>query len=185
MNTERYDVIVIGGGPAGSTAALRLARAGHKVCVLEKDRHPRFHIGESILPRNMPLIEELGLGPALRALPHVPKFGAEFGFGDNFDTRRFRFTDGLLPGFPVFNIERSLFDAMLIEQSRVAGAVVFENRPAGARVMVKGARPLLRLAVTNPLTPVSAATRSRPTATPASTGRAIYSRRPVARTASA
>lgn len=132
MNTERYDVIVIGGGPAGSTAALRLARAGHKVCVLEKDRHPRFHIGESILPRNMPLIEELGLGPALRALPHVPKFGAEFGFGDNFDTRRFRFTDGLLPGFPVFNIERSLFDAMLIEQSRVAGAVVFENRPAGA-----------------------------------------------------
>ncbi len=61
MTAPQYDAIVIGGGPAGSTTALTMARAGMKVCLLEKDQHPRLHIGESILPRLMVLLEELDL----------------------------------------------------------------------------------------------------------------------------
>jgi flavin-dependent dehydrogenase len=124
-----YDVLIAGGGPAGSTAAMILARAGFSVCVLEKDRHPRHHIGESILPRNMRLIQELGLDEDLRRLPHVPKYGAEFGFGQDPATRSFSFTDGLFPGPPVFNIERSHLDAMLLDAARGAGARVIEGSP--------------------------------------------------------
>src|SRR5678809_249051 len=103
MSRETYDVVIAGGGPAGATAAIILARAGFSVCVLEKETHPRHHIGESILPRNMRLIQELGLEPALRALPHVPKYGAEFGMGNDPVTRCFLFSDGLVPGAAVFN----------------------------------------------------------------------------------
>lgn len=126
---DRYDVVIAGGGPAGSTTGLVLARAGFKVCIFEKDRHPRFHIGESILPRNMGLIRDLGLEEELRKLPHVPKYGAEFGMGNDFTTRKFNFSDGLLPGMPVFNIERAYLDKMLLDQARLAGAEVFEEMP--------------------------------------------------------
>ncbi len=126
---DPYDAIIIGGGPGGSTAAMVMARAGFRVCLFEKDQHPRFHIGESILPRNIPLLRELGIASEIEKLPHVTKMGAEFGFGNDPKTLQFRFTDGLLPGFPVFNIERSYLDKMLLDQARIAGATVFENTP--------------------------------------------------------
>jgi flavin-dependent dehydrogenase len=126
---DRYDVVIAGGGPAGATAGLVLARQGFSVCILERDSHPRFHIGESILPRNTLLLKELGLDHTITHLPHVPKYGAEFGLGNDFKTRSFSFTDGLLPGFPVFNIERSCFDKMLLDEARAAGAEVFESTP--------------------------------------------------------
>ena len=71
------DVVVIGGGPAGSSAAIVLAERGHRVAQLEKSRHPRFHIGESLLPANLPLFERLGVAGEVRAIG-MRKWGAEF-----------------------------------------------------------------------------------------------------------
>src|SRR5512133_238777 len=71
------DVLVIGGGPAGSTIGALLARQGHKVTVLEKEHHPRFHIGESLLPANLALFETLGVAQEVKAIG-IEKWGAEF-----------------------------------------------------------------------------------------------------------
>src|SRR4051794_38829699 len=62
------DVLIIGGGPAGTTAAAILAERGRDVVLLEKDRHPRFHIGESLLPGNLPLFERLGIAEDVRRI---------------------------------------------------------------------------------------------------------------------
>ena len=72
-----YDVAVIGGGPGGSTAAALLARRGYRVVALEKAHHPRFHIGESLLPMNLPLFERLGVLEQVQTLG-VFKPGADF-----------------------------------------------------------------------------------------------------------
>jgi 2-polyprenyl-6-methoxyphenol hydroxylase-like FAD-dependent oxidoreductase len=66
--TEFCDIAVIGGGPGGSTAATLLARQGYKVIALEKAHHPRFHIGESLLPMNLPVFQRLGVLDKVRAL---------------------------------------------------------------------------------------------------------------------
>lgn len=123
---SHYDVLVLGGGPAGATAALVLAREGRRVLLLERTSFPRFHIGESLLPRNLALIKELGLEPAMQKLPKVEKYGAEFLLGHGRDEASLfwfseLFTDGETSAF---NLERAPFDTMLLDAAREAGAEV-------------------------------------------------------------
>src|ERR671918_384166 len=89
------DIIVIGGGPAGSTAAALLARKGFSVLLLERERFPRFQIGESLLPFNNDLFARLGILHQLEAGDFVPKYGAEFVTGDRSLGYTFRFDQNL------------------------------------------------------------------------------------------
>lgn len=120
-------MIIIGGGPAGATAALLLARAGVRTMVFERSIFPRFHIGESLLPRNFPLLRELGLAEAVERVPHVRKLGVTFALGDGSASMRFSFDQGLLAGSETMNVERASFDQVLLDAAREAGAEVHQG----------------------------------------------------------
>jgi flavin-dependent dehydrogenase len=125
MAKPPYDVIVIGGGPAGAAVATRLAQRGHRILLLEKEHFPRFHIGESMLPCSMPLIEQLGAMPRLRAAEFLPKFAAEFVTADGGLKRRYAFRDGLVPGAPsAYEVDRSEFDKILLDNAAASGVEV-------------------------------------------------------------
>jgi len=125
---ESLDAVIVGGGPAGATAALVMARAGLRARVYERTPFPRFHIGESLLPRNYALLRELGLLDALADIPKVDKKGAEFIVGSGGEPSLFPFTMSLVPGEPMsYNLERAPFDARLLATAREAGAEVREG----------------------------------------------------------
>jgi flavin-dependent dehydrogenase len=116
------DVLVIGGGPAGSTAATLLAEKGRHVVLLEKDRHPRFHIGESLLPLNLRIFERLGVAEEIAAIG-VHKPGARFVSDEHGKHTAFSFAAGLNQDYTYsYQVRRSSFDEVLFRRAQAAGA---------------------------------------------------------------
>ena len=122
--TVACDVLVIGGGPAGSTAATLLAREGRQVVLLDKDRHPRFHIGESLLPANLPLLERLGVADQVAGIG-MPKYGVEFVSPAHLHTTQLEFTDAWDKALgQAWQVRRAPFDHLLLKNAACAGALV-------------------------------------------------------------
>lgn len=121
------DVLVIGGGPAGSTAAALLAKRGHDVLLLDKDAHPRFHIGESLLPANLRLFERLGVAEEMARIG-MPKWAAEFHSPRHNHLEAFQFADAWDKNMPhSYEVRRSEFDDILLQHARHCGARVIEQ----------------------------------------------------------
>jgi halogenation protein CepH len=144
--TEAADVIVVGGGPAGSTAATLLAREGHRVVQLERQHHPRHQIGESLLPSTVHgVCRLLGVSDEIHAAGFVRKRGGTFRWGAQAEPWTFAFSDASPDGADyAFQVERACFDQILFEHARragvdaregveVTGAVSDERGVAGVR----------------------------------------------------
>jgi len=142
-------VIVVGGGPGGSTAATLLKRAGRSVILLEREKFPRFQIGESLLPYNNDLFKSLGVWDEIEKAGFYPKYGAEFLTGDGAIGYRFRFDRTLPPEYSMsYQVRRAEFDEILLRACARSGVDVREqcrvtsvdlSNPAEARVNVTDA----------------------------------------------
>jgi flavin-dependent dehydrogenase len=132
QQAETCDVLVIGGGPAGSTVSTFLRRDGWNVVLLEKDEHPRFHIGESLLPRNLPIFDELGVAEKIRAIG-VLKRGADFTLPGETTHVVADFSNALDPSPPTaYQVKRAEFDEVLLRHAQESGVVVHERTKATA-----------------------------------------------------
>ena len=141
------DVAVIGGGPAGSAVSAFLARHGRRVALIEKASHPRFHVGESLLPSNLPILERLGVSEAVAAIGRY-KPGAEFVSPHHEQRQVFPFADAFNPSLDhAYNVTRAEFDEILLRHAAAApgvdlwegyAAIGAERLPGGWRLALRG-----------------------------------------------
>jgi flavin-dependent dehydrogenase len=129
----QYDVVIVGGGPAGSATAGLLARNGHDVLVIEREKFPRYHIGESLITGALPALEALGLRERLDALGFTRKYGGTLLWGKNQGTWGFRFSESSLYDY-AYQVRRADFDALLLARARELGAHVIEEATVKAPV---------------------------------------------------
>jgi len=126
-----FDVAVIGGGPGGSSAATALARRGRSVLLLERDRFPRFHIGESQLPWINGVLESLGVRDAVAKAGFVEKWGASFWEIDGAPAAYVDFTAAVETPIPqTYQVPRAAFDEVLLRHAERSGVIVREEHRA-------------------------------------------------------
>ena len=142
-------MIVIGGGPGGSTAATMLARKGLRVLLFEKERFPREHVGESLLPASLPILHELGVLPAVQAEGFVEKWGATMVWGSSDEpwSWYFRETSERYPHS--YQVWRPRFDQLLLENARSSGVDVREGQRVKEVVFESGRATGVRTADAN------------------------------------
>ncbi|MDB5321884.1 MAG: hypothetical protein JWN40_3515, partial [Phycisphaerales bacterium] len=128
QTSPSYDVVVIGGGPAGATVATLLAKAGRKVLVVERGKFPRFHIGESLMPESYWVFERLGMLPKLKESDFVRKYSVQFVTATGKESQPF-FFDEMNPHecSVTWQVVRSEFDQMMLDNAREHGAEVWEE----------------------------------------------------------
>lgn len=140
----RKKVIIIGAGPSGSIAGALLQKKGHEVVILEREKFPRFSIGESLLPQCMAFIEQAGMLPAVKAAGFQLKTGADFLHNDKHSA--FYFSDKFSPGFgTTFQVQRDRFDALLASEAQRQGVKIHWQHQVLAADF-SGAKPLLTVA---------------------------------------
>ena len=121
------DVVVIGGGPGGTTASTMLARKGFRVLLLERERFPRAHVGESLLPASIPVLEELGAYERVRNAGFLPKYGATMVWGRDKDPWSWYFRETSRTYPHSYQVSRPLFDSILLDNARARGVDVREE----------------------------------------------------------
>ena len=131
MNENQFDVVVVGGGPAGSTTSTVLAMHGHKVLLLEKEKFPRYHIGESLLPFGYFPLQRIGMVEKLNKSHFPRKYAVQFASQDGRVSAPFYFHEHLQHEAAVtWQVVRGEFDQMLLENAREKGVEVREETKA-------------------------------------------------------
>src|SRR6202051_678948 len=127
-HTDKHRVIVIGGGPAGSTAATLIAQKGKRVVLFERDRFPRFHIGESLIPETYWVLERLGMLPKMQKSHFQKKYSVQFVSASGRQSAPFYFWDNKPHECSqTWQVVRSEFDQMMLDNARDHGVVVHEG----------------------------------------------------------
>src|SRR6267142_5071978 len=128
LDKTDFDVIVMGGGPAGSSAATMLVREGRSVVLFEKEVFPRHHIGESLMTDTYRTFQRMGLLEKLKASPFVRKYSVQFANQAGRESRPFYFFEAVHHESAVtWQVTRAAFDQMLIEHAGEQGATIHQK----------------------------------------------------------